>query len=50
MRCGCRNNGLKCSAACGDCQDTGCQNTTMVMLSASDEDSDLSDDDVSLID
>jgi hypothetical protein len=48
MRCSCKSNGLKCSVACGDCQETVCQNSENVVYSeysTTDEESDISCED-----
>ena len=44
MKCGCRRNGLKCSTACGNCQESVCDNVDIDSISTTDEDSDISDD------
>ena len=31
MQCGCRKNGVECLAACGDCQESGWDNSVRVL-------------------
>jgi len=37
-RCGCKRNGLPCSAACGECQISGCDNTPSTVNECNDSD------------